>query len=131
MFTGNFPVARKRGKSRSVKQFKMLESMVPNSRKVSRNQHIWPGNTPSSPACNQRLVSFSKEGEVKRFHFSVLMPQQIAAPYRNQTLKLINSEDVLQGVLFYKRKEKKRSNVSMKIALYCCFVFFLEKVQGT
>lgn len=36
------------------------------------------------------------------------MPQQIAAPYRNQTLKLINSEDVLQGVLFYKRKEKKR-----------------------
>lgn len=107
MFTGNFPVARKRGKSRSVKQFKMLESMVPNSRKVSRNQHIWPGNTPSSPACNQRLVSFSKEGEVKRFHFSVLMPQQIAAPYRNQTLKLINSEDVLKGVLFYKRKEKK------------------------
>lgn len=36
------------------------------------------------------------------------MPQQIAAPYRNQTLKPINSEDVLQGVLFYKRKEKKK-----------------------
>lgn len=34
------------------------------------------------------------------------MLQQITAPYRNQTLKLINSEDVLKGVLFYKKKKK-------------------------
>lgn len=34
------------------------------------------------------------------------MLQQITAPYRNQTLKLINSEDVLKGVLFYKTKKK-------------------------
>lgn len=89
-----------------MKQFKMLESMVPNSRKVSQNQHIWPGNTPSSPACNNAWLAFQKRGRFKRFHFNVLMLQQITVPYRNQTLKLINSEDVLKGVLFYKTKKK-------------------------
>lgn len=101
MFTGNFPVFRKCGKTRSVKQSKMLES-VPDSRKASRNQHIWPGNT---PACDQRLVSFSKGG-VKRFCFNVLMLQQITVSYRNQSLKQINSEDALKGVLCYKKKKK-------------------------
>lgn len=56
------------------------------------------------PATHVWLV-FQKGG-FKRFRFNVLMSQQIAVPYSNRSLKLINSEDALKGVLLYKKKRK-------------------------
>jgi len=61
-----------------------------------------PGQEIPLPATHVRLA-FQKGG-FKRFHFNVLISQQIVVPYSNQSV--INSEDALKGVLLYKKMRK-------------------------